>query len=43
MHKGIKKSANTQMYLRVCALFFGGGLLRRELLVLQDSTFFIYL
>ena len=44
MHKGIKKErkhANIFACLRVCVLL--EGLLRREFLVLKDSTLFIYL
>ena len=33
MHKGIKKNANTQMYLRVCVFsFFGRGYLEGSFL-----------
>ena len=45
MHKGIKKNANTQIYLRVCVFscLCAGRLLDRDFLILQDSTLFVNL
>ena len=43
MHKGIKKNANTQIYLRVCVFVCRGGLLDWDFLILQDFTLFVNL